>query len=92
MGRLRQVAIAHIGLGQFQHAADAYESALRLDERDWFVHRNLGIIYLQSLDESEKGLQHLRRSLELAPAQHDADQMRAVLEKRAKAQRKQNEM
>jgi tetratricopeptide (TPR) repeat protein len=88
IGRLRQLATVWLGLGQYAHAAEAYESALRLHEADPLVHHNLGLIYYQFLSQPDRGLEHLRRSIDLDPSQPDAAQMRSLLEKQGIAKRK----
>ncbi len=86
-GRLRQLAIAFIGIGDYPRAAASYESSLRLMEADALTHRNLGAIYFDFLKQPEKGLAHIRRSLELDPRQVGADRLRAILETQDKTLR-----
>ena len=48
-------------------------------DADALAHRNLGALYLEHLGRAEEGKAHLRRSLELAPDQPGAAEMRAAL-------------
>lgn len=87
VGRLHELAVSCMGLGLNQRAAEAYESILRLAEADALAHRNLGGLYVQMLGRREKGIAHIRRSLELAPEQPGSDQLRSILATESKATR-----
>jgi len=87
VGRLHELAVACMGLSLYQRAAEAYESILRLTEADALAHRNLGGLYVQVLGQREKGIVHIRRSLELAPRQPGNDQLRTILETESRATR-----
>ncbi len=79
-GRLREEAVSRLHLFDYSGAAAAYEKALRISEADALAHRNLGGIYLQFLNQPDKGRAHLRRSLELAPAQPGAAEIRSLIQ------------
>jgi tetratricopeptide (TPR) repeat protein len=77
--RVRALARAFLGLGDYAGAASLYEAVVAADDRDALAHRDLGGLYLQHLGQPERGRAHLRRSLELAPDQPGADRIRAAL-------------
>jgi tetratricopeptide (TPR) repeat protein len=77
--RLRETARARIGKRDFAAAAELYRAVLAADDGDALAHRNLGALYLEHLARVEQGKAHLRRSLELAPDQPGAAEMRAAL-------------
>jgi len=79
--RLRELARALIGKRDYAAAAETYEAVLRAAEGDALAHRNLGALYLEHLARPEDGRRHLRRSLELAPDQPGAAEMKAALGK-----------
>jgi tetratricopeptide (TPR) repeat protein len=79
--RLRELARALIGKRNYPAAAETYEAVLRAAEGDALAHRNLGAVYLEHLGRPEEGKRHLRRSLELAPDQPGAAEMRTALGK-----------
>jgi tetratricopeptide (TPR) repeat protein len=78
--RLRELGRALVGKAEYARAAAAYEKALAGDPADPLVHRNLGGLHLLHLGNSERGRTHLRRSLELAPHQPGAHEIRGALE------------
>ena len=65
--------------GDLRAAIEAYEMALSIDPTLHDAHHSLGMIYLDSLGDAEKGRRHLERSLEIAPDQPEADEIRQKL-------------
>ena len=80
--RLRELGRALVGKAEYARAAEAYEKALAADPTDPLMHRNLGGLYILHLGDPERGHTHLRRSLELAPNQPGADELRGALKAR----------
>jgi Flp pilus assembly protein TadD len=66
--------------GEVRGAVEAYELALRIDPTLHDAHNNLGMLYAEQLGQPEKGVAHLRRSLEIAPVQLGAEEIRRRLE------------
>src|SRR5262249_23144522 len=57
-------------------AAEFYERALAIDPSLDDAHRSLGLLYATALHDPARALLHFRRSLELAPGQAGAGELR----------------
>jgi Flp pilus assembly protein TadD len=66
--------------GEHRAAAAQYEAALRIDPSLHDAHRSLGLLYIKTLGEPERGARHLEASLGLEPAQPGAEALRALVE------------
>lgn len=58
--------------GRVRDAERAFLDALAIDPRDPAVHYNLGILYDEDLDRSDKAKKHYQAFLDLAPDDKDA--------------------
>jgi protein O-mannosyl-transferase len=65
--RLRELGRVYLGMGEYQRAAESYESALNCNGRDAESHRELGILYRNFLNQPDKGSAHIERSRQLTP-------------------------
>jgi len=75
------VGIVEMQRGKYIEAAEAFEKAIELDPKWDLAHKNLGVIYFQYLNNGEKGVAHLKKSLTLNPKIEDADQIKAIIGK-----------
>lgn len=64
---------AYSGAERFAQAADAYQSALDIDDSDWLVWGNLAYVYSWMGDEDEKAAAAFARAIELAEAARKQD-------------------
>ncbi len=80
--RFAELGRVHLAQNDLSAAAADYESALARDDSDARVHLELGTLYLQLLGQPDRGRLHLRRSLDLDPAQPRAGEIREVLNRR----------
>jgi protein O-mannosyl-transferase len=62
-------------------AIRAYEQAVSLDPGLEDAHRNLGLLYAEEPDGRDRAVRHLEQSLQLAPDQPGARNLRALLER-----------
>ncbi len=73
---LGDVYSAQGGIGK---AEEAYRKALGVAPRSSRVHRALGMLYLRSLKDPEKALDHFRKALTFDPEGFDAEAMRRLV-------------
>lgn len=76
---MRDLGILYIRLGRYNDAVKVLERAVEVVPDSAEVHRSLGVLYVKELARTYKGLYHLRMSLELDPAQPDADMLKALI-------------
>jgi tetratricopeptide (TPR) repeat protein len=67
--------------GEHRTAADQYEAALRIDPGLHDAHRSLGLLYIRSLGDPDRGAGHLETSLRLDPFQPGAEELRALVKR-----------
>jgi tetratricopeptide (TPR) repeat protein len=66
-------------------AAAAYRRAVEIDPGLYDAHRSLGLIYAERLDDPDRAIFHLERSLALEPAQPEAGRLEDLLDRLRKA-------
>ena len=78
---------AHAYLGDFflqkgmlRESARAYTAALEINAVNPTLHRNLGVLYYNQLNDPKKALYHFKRTLELDPAQDHADDVKKAID------------
>jgi Tfp pilus assembly protein PilF len=67
-------------VGKYDEAVREYNLALRYKPELTPAHLNLGVIYLNKLSDKKMALYHLRRCIEIDPAQPQAEKIRKKLE------------
>jgi tetratricopeptide (TPR) repeat protein len=77
--RLRELARAYFAMQDFTSSARSYEAAISLAPADARLLRELGILYLRYLDQPGRGKPLIERSLQINPAQENADELRRLL-------------
>ncbi|MBN2255218.1 MAG: tetratricopeptide repeat protein [Deltaproteobacteria bacterium] len=66
---LYNMGLAYFRMGVYSKAIDSYSTALRRNPNSrilFFIHKDLGVAYLSD-GNSEKAIEHLKKSIELAP-------------------------
>jgi len=72
---------------RYQEAAEAFENAVKLNPGWALAEKNLGVVYLQFLERTEEGIEHLRKALELNPDIEEADQIQNLVKRAEQSNR-----
>jgi O-antigen ligase/Tfp pilus assembly protein PilF len=70
---------AYMHMKQYEQAAQAFQMAVALKPEWALAHKRLGALYFNYLNGKEKGVEHLKKALELNPRMKDADRVRKVI-------------
>jgi len=65
--------------GRYAEAAEQYERAVELDPGLSDAHRSLGLLYAQRIGNRDRAVAHLKASLQIDPAQPEAQELRRLL-------------
>ena len=73
---LAKIAVANVFVmkGKFSKAIEIYQQAIKSDPSNFKVHNNLGLVFLQHMNDPAQAAYHLKKSLDISP-----DQQKAVL-------------
>jgi len=74
------LGISYYFKGMVEETIKAYIHALELQPDYAEVCKNLGVLYYQKKGDDKRGAYYLEKSLELDPEQHEAKQIRALLQ------------
>ncbi|RLC12824.1 MAG: hypothetical protein DRH43_00580 [Deltaproteobacteria bacterium] len=73
------IGIVEMQKREYKQAAEAFQKAVDLNP-DWdLAQKNLGILCFQFLNKKKKGLEHLKKALELNPKIRDAAQIQRLV-------------
>ena len=73
---LAKIAVANVFVmkGKFSKAIEIYQQVIKSDPSNFNVHNNLGLVFLQQMNDPAQAAYHLKKSLDISP-----DQQKAVL-------------
>ena len=73
---LAKIAVANVFVmkGKFSKAIEIYQQVIKSDPSNFNVHNNLGLVFLQNMNDPAQAAYHLKKSLDISP-----DQQKAVL-------------
>jgi len=74
-----ELALALEALGDYRGAKKSFLESIRLKPDYAKAHRNLALLYVVKLNEHEKAIPHLEKTLKFDPGQPDADKFREAI-------------
>ncbi len=82
-----KIAIANIFVMKknFSRAVEMYRKVLKSDPNNFNIHNNLGLVYLQHMDNTSQAAFHFKKSLEINAEQQKAVLLRKLIKKISEA-------
>ena len=86
----QQLGYCYLKLGDIDYAVESYNKALKINNKDWQLHKNLGTAYMLKAAKDKdqmmrlKAIQHWKMSLAIEPDQPNWEALLKLIEKYSK--------
>ena len=78
---LAKIAVANVFVmkGKFSKAIEIYQLVIKSDPSNFNVHNNLGLVFLQHMNDPAQAAYHFKKSLDISPDQQKAALLRGLI-------------
>ena len=78
---LAKIAVANVFVmkGKFSKAIEIYQQVIKSDPSNFNVHNNLGLVFLQHMNDPAQAAYHFKKSLDISPDQQKAALLRGLI-------------